>query len=314
MNDTDYSSYQAFWNHQARTPEAAMAAVDSSGNESVAQATGQWTARQVRLALDLQADDTVLELGCGVARIGRELLDHCNHWIGTDIAAGMLESARQRLGDRQDVELQELHRTQLEGVADGSVTKAYTVAVLCHMDKEDLFLYLQEFARVLESGGLAYLETWNLAHPIGWERWQYEVDFWKRSDQNQRKNVSRNQFCTPDEFALYVEKAGLQIISQYADSPWIQVVAGKDLDAEAVKQHQQRLAPLTEQIAYSESFSYLFGEVVKVIFGVRKIDDLLREVNAMDSDESRLYSQFVDGLWQANEDILGEYQPTPTGN
>ena len=309
MSETDYPSYQAFWNHQSRTPEAAMAAVDSSGNESVARATGQWTARQVRLALDLQAGDTVLELGCGVARIGRELLDHCAHWIGTDISAGMLASARDRLGDRKDVELQELHRTQLEGIADDTVDKAYTVAVLCHMDKEDLFLYLQEFARVLKPGGLAYLETWNLAHPIGWERWHYEVDFWNRSDQNQRKNVSRNQFCTPDEFALYVEKAGLQIISQYTDSPWIQVVAGRGLDTGSLEQHRQRLAPLADEIAYSEAFSYLFGEVVKVIFGVRKIDDLLREVKTMDSEEGRLYSQFVDGLWQANEDILGEYRP-----
>lgn len=308
MTESDYNSYQAFWNHQARTPEAAMAAVDSSGNESVAQATGDWTARQVRLALDLQPQDTVLELGCGVARIGRQLLPHCGHWIGTDISQGMLDSARQRLGERDDVQLELLQRSSLDMLEDNSVDKAYTVAVLCHMDKEDLYLYLQEIRRVLKPGGLAYLETWNLADPIGWQRWQYEVDFWQRSDQTQRKNVSRNQFCTPDEFNLYVEKAGLQSVQSYTGSPWIQVIAGKSLAEDALTGQRNRLQSLAGDIAYSEGFSYLFGEVVKVIFGIRKPGDLLAEVNSIDSDEGRLYRQFVEGLWRANEDILGPYE------
>lgn len=34
--------------------------------------TGIWTAKQVAYALDLKTNDRVLEIGCGVGRIGRE--------------------------------------------------------------------------------------------------------------------------------------------------------------------------------------------------------------------------------------------------
>ncbi len=83
-------SYHAFWEQAARTPESALLAVDGSADESILQATGRWTAAQVAQALLLQPDDQVLELGCGVGRIGRELAPQCRSWHGVDIAANML--------------------------------------------------------------------------------------------------------------------------------------------------------------------------------------------------------------------------------
>ncbi len=46
--------------------------------------------------------------------------------------------------------------------AAASFDKAYAVAVLIHLDKEDVFLYLREVARILRPGGLLYVDTWNL--------------------------------------------------------------------------------------------------------------------------------------------------------
>lgn len=301
-----FESYGQYWNDKAKSPEAALASVDSSGNEVVARATGGWTAGQVRAAVDLKADDRVLELGCGVGRIGLELLPHCRQWIGTDISDNMLRAARERLAGFDNFRLEPLQRSSLDMLDEASVDKAYTVAVLCHMDKEDLFLYLQDMHRILKDGGLAYLETWNLAHPIGWERWAYEVNFWSKSDQRQRKVVSRNQFCVPEEFALYARKAGFDIVAEYTGSPWIQLVVGKGLDAATLEAQKDRLGQVRDQVAYSDTFAYLFGEVAKVIFGRRQPGDLLAELHGMQGEEAELYTVFVEGMWDANPQLWGE--------
>ena len=47
----EFESYKQFWNHQAATPESALAAVDGSVSEEVVQITGRWTARQVATAI-----------------------------------------------------------------------------------------------------------------------------------------------------------------------------------------------------------------------------------------------------------------------
>ena len=169
-------SYDDFWEKAATTPQSALAAVDGSADEAILQTTGRWTARQVAHALLLQPQDEVLELGCGVARIGRELAPHCKRWQGVDISDNMLSVAKSRTADQSNMAFQHLTCTSLSMFDDASFSKAYSVAVLIHLDKEDVFLYLQEIARVLQPGGLFYFDVWNLAHDVGWKRWMSEVE------------------------------------------------------------------------------------------------------------------------------------------
>ena len=188
-------------------------------------------------------------------------------------------------------------------LADGSLTKAYSVAVLCHMDKEDLFLYLKELHRTVRPGGLIYVETWNLAHPIGWKRWEYEVANWRRSEQKQHKDVARNQFCTPDEFELYVRRVGFAPLACHSDSPWVQVVAGHSLDdAEIARQHR-RLSEETAVIAYSPLFGRLFEMTVDVIYGVIHprelmafLDDHAEQHLVADNDAHHVAAVFIGNL------------------
>src|SRR5688572_956881 len=86
-----FTDYKSFWDAKATTPEGAMAAVDGSTDEGVLRATGGYSARQVAAALELTTDDRVLELGCGVGRIGRELAERVGHWHGVDISSNMVE-------------------------------------------------------------------------------------------------------------------------------------------------------------------------------------------------------------------------------
>ena len=137
------------------------------------------------------------------------------------------EVARGRTAHLSNVEFHLLTRTSLSMFPDHSFDKAYSVAVLIHLDKEDFFLYLRELARVLRPGGLLYFDVWNLAHEVGWRRWLMEVEHWATSDQSQRKDVARNQFCAPEEVRLYVQRAGLAELFCLTDSPWVQMIAAK---------------------------------------------------------------------------------------
>src|SRR5690606_18918249 len=122
-------NYKNFWNEKAATPDSAFIAVDGSTNEETARLTGAYSGHQVTAALDLKPTDRVLELGCGVGRIGREIAPHVAHWEGTDISANMIEVARERLHEHSNVGFTELTRSSLQPLADASFDKAYCVAV-----------------------------------------------------------------------------------------------------------------------------------------------------------------------------------------
>jgi ubiquinone/menaquinone biosynthesis C-methylase UbiE len=303
----EFESYQQFWDNQAVTPESALAAVDGSSDETIVQRTGRFAAAQVMAALDLQPQDHVLDLGCGVGRVGRELAGQCSHWTGVDISRRMLDHAESRLSHLDNVSLHQLNRTDLQMIPDASIDKAYSVAVLCHMDKEDMFLYLQELCRVVKPGGTIFVDTWNLAHPVGWKRWQYEVRFWQNSEQNQRKDVARNQFCAPEEFQLYIERAGFQSIACFSNSPWIQAVAGKQLDRKQLKQEQKRVGKAQADIAYSPLFSELFDQTVDIIYGQLHPRDAIAFLDEhVGGDEETLYRPFILGLWKSNTAQWGD--------
>ena len=304
----EFESYQQFWNNQAKTPESAMSAVDGSTDEAIVQRTGRYAAAQMKAALDLQLGDRVLELGCGLGRIGKQLAESCARWTGVDISSEMIRHAQTRLSGLDNVDFHRLDRSSLEMFEDNSFDKAYSLAVLCHMDKEDLFLYLEELRRVLKPGGLLYVDTWNLANPTGWKRWEYEVRFWQKSNQAERKDIARNQFCSPDEIALYARHAGLDILACFDDSHWLQLIAGKELDD--VEAGRQRLVAVKDQVVYSPLFVELFGKTCEVIYGETHPRDVLKFLDERTNEpETELFRPFIRGLWESQSDHWGEPDP-----
>lgn len=304
MNQTNYKDC---WNDRATSTEAAIAAVDGSTDENIVRHTGRWAAEQVRVALDVQPTDHVLELGCGVGRIGRELAPHCQHWTGVDISENMIRHASQRLADRDNVSFHQLTRTRLEMLEDNSIDKAYSIAVFCHMDKEDLYIYLQELNRVVKPGGMIFVETWNLCSPVGWRRWEYEPLVWKDADHSKRKDVARNQFCTPEEFELYVRHAGFQPLANFNDSQSVQICAGNGLSPQQIEAEQARIEADADRIAYSPLYAELFGQFVDVIFGKLHARDMLAYIDERsDTSEAELYRPYLLSLWQKNAELWGD--------
>ncbi len=290
------SNYKDFWNAKAQTVTGAMIAVDGSADEDVLRLTGAYTKQQVELALQLQPSDRVFEIGCGVGRIGREIAPNIASWHGLDIADNMVAVTRERLAAYPNVSASALTRSRLDPLADASMDKGYCVAVFIHMDKEDFLLYLQDVARVLVPGGLFYFDTWNLAHPVGWRRYHYEVMQAGRNDPGQRKDVARNQFCVPAEVELYARKAGLDIVLTMTDSPWVQMLvrapgpgAAPDLSAHV------------GQIAYTPLWTELFDNTLDGLLEGRHplamIADLEHDTRG---PEIEMYRAWLRALWREN--------------
>ncbi len=290
------ANYKDFWNAKARTATSAMIAVDGSADEDVLRLTGAYSRAQVELALDLKPSDRVFEIGCGVGRIGREIAPIVAAWHGMDIADNMIAVARERLAAHGNVRVSTLDRSRLDPLADASMDKGYCVAVFIHMDKEDFLLYLQDVARVLVPGGLFYFDAWNLAHPVGWRRWNYEVMQAARNDPRQRKDVARNQFCVPEEAALYARQAGLEIVLALTDSPWVQMVVRKPGQGAAPD-----IATRGARIAYTPLWTELFAGTLDVLLEGRHplamIADLEHDTRG---PEVAMFRAWLRALWKEN--------------
>jgi SAM-dependent methyltransferase len=307
MEPTDYKT---FWDRKASTTVGALIAVDGSANEEVARLTGAYTAKQVEQALALTSGDRVLELGCGVGRIGRELAPKIAHWEGADISANMLGVARERLAGHANVGFTELKRSRFETLASASFSKAYCVAVFIHMDKEDFVLYLEDLARVLEPGGLLFFDTWNLSSESGWRRFALELDQHRNADPGQRKDVARNQFSTPEEVRIYLDRCGFELLAMYSDSPWVQAVAMKRGGTRDAAAERARLEVAAARIAYTPLWMELFDSMVRMI-GEGLPPQSMLDALGDDSrgEEVPMFRAWLRGFWLHNEEHWGPLPP-----
>lgn len=301
----DFQDYKSFWNDKAATPTGALIAVDGSHDERIVRLTGQFSAAQVRSALDLKNSDRIFELGCGVGRIGRELAGEVAHWHGLDIAENMLGVARERLTGTGDCSFSALSRSRVEMLPDASVDKGYCVAVFIHMDKEDFVLYLRDIARALKPGGLFYFDHWNLAHPVGWRRFQLEFNQAAHLPPGQRKDVARNQFCVPQEVEAYVRGVGLEPLLVLGDSPWVQVVARKpDGDAAASARESARLAAAAPRIDYGAQWTAYFDAIVAGEAAGEPPHRLVALLNEAPADDAVavMFRAWIHGAWATRAD------------
>ena len=96
---------------------------------------------------------SALDVGCGEGLLAVKLAEHATRVVGVDLDAGMIDQARQRVGD-EDVEL--IRGDFLAAMRDGHLVPAsfdFVTSVMCLMDLQDQSLALKEFHRVLRRGG-----------------------------------------------------------------------------------------------------------------------------------------------------------------
>jgi ubiquinone/menaquinone biosynthesis C-methylase UbiE len=208
------ATYSTWWNAASASRAGAYATTYVADDETDYRSRGwngdanSFGAKQFIEMAELGPTSRVLEIGCGAARVGREMAAKVGEWHGADISSNMLAFARQRTEGLPNVFLHQLGEPNLAGFADESFDFVYATTVFMHLDKEDIFQYLIDARRVLRAGGYAFFDTWNLLNPDTYRQWRSI----QRDNAGMKKSRGRIQFSTAAEWRAYLDDAGFEIL------------------------------------------------------------------------------------------------------
>jgi ubiquinone/menaquinone biosynthesis C-methylase UbiE len=219
--------YAEVWNSLSASPERAAAA--AAGTEEGWQRSTLTRAQDLVELASISMHDEVLEVGCGVGRIGRELAPRCRSWTGSDISTNMLAAASERLDRLNNVRLVHLSGAGLREFPDDSFDVVYAANMFAHLDEIDRWQYVEEAFRVLRPGGRIYVDNVDLESHEGWTMF---VDHARRSQALERPPYD-TRFSTRAELMIYVTRAGFGRAQSHDRPPLVIVTATKSsLDPE----------------------------------------------------------------------------------
>lgn len=150
--------------HDERRLKSVLARRRSKSEEFFSSASGQWDRLREELFGDsfhlhallglLDADAIVGDLGCGTGQLSELVAPHVQHVIAVDGSGDMLQAARRRLKDRDNVEVR-LGNLEALPIDNGQLDIAMMGLVLHHVP--DPAVAVSEVARVLKAGGRALI-------------------------------------------------------------------------------------------------------------------------------------------------------------
>ena len=156
---SDRSDYKRTWTALATTDNDAAMWVAGTADDQHLETTGAHTVELLMRYVAIEPTDEVLEIGCGVGRVGKVLAPRCRSWVGADISPNMLVVARRRLAGLANVEFCELATVGLSEFADESFDVVYCTVVFMHLFEWDRYRYVQEAHRVLRPGGRCFFDN-----------------------------------------------------------------------------------------------------------------------------------------------------------
>jgi ubiquinone/menaquinone biosynthesis C-methylase UbiE len=220
------SDYKRVWMKLSESPSSAKMHVSGTEDEAIFEASGAGTSEFLLTNVGINATDVVLEIGCGIGRVGKHLAAHCGRWIGGDVSPNMLRFAADRLHDFSNVEFVELSGNDLHPISDNSIDVAYCTVVFMHLEGWDRYGYVVEAFRVLRPGGKLYVDNVNLCSDAGWSIFETHRKF----PVSQRPD--HITVCsTPQELQEYLKRAGFERIETRPGDELIAVWGSKPADA-----------------------------------------------------------------------------------
>ena len=215
-NQPARSEYKQVWSALSATCDQAKLHVIGVTDEDKLRATGEETLKFLQERVGIRKDDVVLEIGCGIGRVGKVVAPLCRKWIGCDVASNMLSLAAERLKDLPNVELKEISGYDLKDIADASVDVAYCTVVFMHLEPWDRYNYVLEAFRVLRPNGRVYVDNINLCSDGGWKVFEDHRAF---SPASRPPHMTHNS--TPQEIETYLKRAGFSDVQLRTDDDWV---------------------------------------------------------------------------------------------
>jgi len=215
--------YAEVWDTLAASSSEARTAACGSQSESVVRESAAVPVKNITDLAGIHQDDNVLEIGCGVGRIGRELASRCASWTGTDISINMLAEARRRLSELPNVHLVRLEKTGLETLHSEAFDLVYSTNMFDHLDEIDRWLYVRDAFRVLRSGGRLYVDNIDIESERGW------IAFARGAEVlgDLERPAFQPRPTTAAELATYARRAGFVQVSTHTREPLVILTARK---------------------------------------------------------------------------------------
>lgn len=201
----DRSNYKDVWDRQAADVSTAKQAVAGYEDEHLLEETAELTVRTLDETVGIGRHDVVLEIGCGIARVGKQLSRRCLHWFGADISGRMLQHAARRLEGVSNTTLVELSTVGLPEFPDAVFDVVYCTVVFMHLYEWDRYRYVQEAHRVLRPGGRCYFDNVSIDSEHGWAVFSAAARY-----PLERRPAHMSMVSTRDELRTYLQRAAFE--------------------------------------------------------------------------------------------------------
>jgi cyclopropane fatty-acyl-phospholipid synthase-like methyltransferase len=217
------NQYKQVWTALSQTENDAKFWVQNTTDEATLAQSAAYDFTRLLRGMHLNADSQVLEIGCGVGRLGQQFAPQCHTWTGCDVSPNMLQHAQRRLAQFDNVRLVEISGYDLRPIADETQDVIYSTVVFMHLAEWDRYNYILEAKRALKPGGQLYIDNVSLTTDYGWKVFEMA-----RAYPPGQRPAHVSSASTPQEFEAYLSRAGFSSWQvDLVDDAWVVGMAVK---------------------------------------------------------------------------------------